>query len=358
MKRILSFLLCVCMALSLLPEQALAQSAEGVEPDDSAECSVSTEPENEEDSAIVKAEKAEEEAVEDTKRQRLAAALKDKTVSILGDSISTFGGVSDNSQYPQTLNQNIGFYPLNNVTTRTETWWQQVTDALGMELGVNNSSDGSRILSDAMLSTNSNDTFSSSLRNTMVIASGKCGSTITWTLDSAGKLTISGTGAMYNYWKKENVPWYSHRESIKTLVVESGVTQIGMYAFYGCEYLTSVSLPEGLTSIGKYAFMSCERLPAITIPSSVTTILNEAFGYCDALKNVVLPDGLTEVGIWLFFGCISLESVTIPDSVTEICDSAFACCYKLKSIDIPDSVRSIGDSAFFTCETLKTVTIP
>ena len=190
------------------------------------------------------------------------------------------------------------------------------------------------------------------------IASGKCGIGLTWTLDSGGKLTISGTGAMYNYWEKENVPWYSHRESIKTLVVESGVTQIGMRAFYGCKYLTTVSLPEGLTGIGKYAFMLCERLPAITIPSSVTTILNEAFGYCEALKNVVLPDGLTEVGVWLFFGCNSLESVTIPDSVTEICESAFVCCYKLKSIDIPDSVRSIGDSAFYACETLKTVTIP
>ncbi len=65
-----------------------------------------------------------------------------KKVSILGDSISTYTGISNNAKYNSTLNKNIGFYPANDVTEKEETWWQQVIDALGMELCVNNSSGG------------------------------------------------------------------------------------------------------------------------------------------------------------------------------------------------------------------------
>jgi hypothetical protein len=42
-------------------------------------------------------------------------------------------------------------------------------------------------------------------------SSGKCGTNLTWTLDSNGTLTISGTGAMKNYENYFNVPWYSNR---------------------------------------------------------------------------------------------------------------------------------------------------
>lgn len=62
-----------------------------------------------------------------------------KKVSILGDSISTFGGV------PNVLNN---VYPNSSVKAQSDTWWQQVIDAMGMELLVNNASGGSRILSD------------------------------------------------------------------------------------------------------------------------------------------------------------------------------------------------------------------
>ena len=76
--------------------------------------------------------------------------LAGKTVSILGDSISTYAGVSNNSAYNHTLSSNVGFYDAGSygIAQQSDTWWQRVIDALGMELCVNNSSGGGRILSD------------------------------------------------------------------------------------------------------------------------------------------------------------------------------------------------------------------
>ncbi|MBQ4546340.1 MAG: SGNH/GDSL hydrolase family protein, partial [Oscillospiraceae bacterium] len=88
-----------------------------------------------------------------------------KKVSILGDSISTYSGVSNNAQYNPALGKNVGFYPVNDVTSREETWWQQTADLLGMEVLVNNSSGGGRVLSDETFSRISGGIFSSSIRN-------------------------------------------------------------------------------------------------------------------------------------------------------------------------------------------------
>ncbi|MBQ2997852.1 MAG: SGNH/GDSL hydrolase family protein, partial [Oscillospiraceae bacterium] len=88
-----------------------------------------------------------------------------KTISILGDSISTYTGVSNNAQYNPALGKNVGFYPVNDVTSRKETWWQQTADLLGMEVLVNNSSGGGRVLSDETFSRISGGAFSSSIRN-------------------------------------------------------------------------------------------------------------------------------------------------------------------------------------------------
>jgi hypothetical protein len=62
--------------------------------------------------------------------------------------------------------------------------------------------------------------------------SGTCGDNLTWTLDeSTGILTIEGSGAMEDYSSNSNAPWYRDRESISTIVIGDGVTNIGQYAF-------------------------------------------------------------------------------------------------------------------------------
>ena len=61
--------------------------------------------------------------------------------------------------------------------------------------------------------------------------SGTCGEALTWTLDEAGTLTISGTGDMTDWSDAAGTPWYAFHDSIETVVIENGVTSIGEYAF-------------------------------------------------------------------------------------------------------------------------------
>ena len=252
-----------------------------------------------------------------------------------------------------------------------------------------------------------------------IIASGDCGkdgSNVTWTLDSAGLLTISGKGEMASYTYDDGPgvtikggPWKNQVRQVRKLIIQDSVTSIGSGAFSICTGLTSVTIPDSVTSIGKYAFYDCTSLTSVTIPNSVTSIGSDAFSVCtgltsatignsvtsigedafssctglteilynakaaadlalgsDVFRNagsssgglrVIIGDGVKKIPSCLFYGCTGLTSVTIPDSVTSIGSSAFYGCTGLSSVTIPDSVTSIGGSAFCGCAGLTCVTI-
>ena len=102
---------------------------------------------------------------------------------------------------------------------------------------------------------------------------GEDGDNLTWSLSSNGTLTINGTGEM-GY----QTPWMSYRDSIKSLVVEEGVTTVGRSAFSGCNQLTSATLPTSLTEIGQSAFLGCFNLEKICLPDTLNAIGDNAFG--------------------------------------------------------------------------------
>ena len=88
-------------------------------------------------------------------------------------------------------------------------------------------------------------------------ASGSCGDNVTWTyVEATQTLTISGSGAMYNYdYSSTHSPWFG--SGVKKAIIEEGVTSIGNYAFHECSGLTSVTIPNSVTSIGDRAFSGC-----------------------------------------------------------------------------------------------------
>lgn len=248
----------------------------------------------------------------------------------------------------------------------------------------------------------------------MAATSGTCGDYLTWTLDDAGTLTISGTGDM------KSKPWSGSCAQIKTLIIHQGVTGISSSAFSNCTNLTEIILPDGLTSIGDRAFSQCRSLSSIVLPSSVksmgnlfigcsnlteitveegaerffdidgvlfsrnnnyndnatliccpgglqgsytvpehTTAINSyAFYGCAGLSSVELPADLTSIRSFAFAECTGLESIKLPSGIVSIESSVFSGCTNLRSVTLPEGVASIGMSAFRGCKSLGNITIP
>nr|AXS01293.1 hypothetical protein [uncultured bacterium] len=200
---------------------------------------------------------------------------------------------------------------------------------------------------------------------------------VTATLDG-GTLTISGSGSMGDYYNGEYYnqpfndypPWYDVGESITSVVIEEGVTRIGLFAFWGSTNLTSVTIPQSVIDIEIGSFFACSKLKTINIhPENTEYIVIDDILYTEDLetlvlypagkseRSVIIPDGVRNI-TELAFIISRIESVTMPNSVRRIGRYAFASCFDLKSIDIPSSVTSIAESVFFACYNLTSVTIP
>ena len=198
------------------------------------------------------------------------------------------------------------------------------------------------------------------LYSSNIVASGTCGAegnngdNLTWILDDEGVLTISGTGAMAS-WNLKGSPWYANKDKIESVMIEDGVTSIGIAAFIDCSSLASITLPNSIRSIGGYVFKNCSSLTSITIPNSVTSIGSYAFSGCSNLASITISNSVKSIGGYVFENCSSLTSITIPNNVKSIGIIAFYNCSSLKSITIPNSVTSIGDSAFRNCSSLTSV---
>lgn len=192
----------------------------------------------------------------------------------------------------------------------------------------------------------------------LTYASGRDGN-ITWHFDSTtGQLTISGTGEMPDYGAKSRLttaPWSAYVTAIRSIVIEPGVTSIGVYAFLSLYRTTSVTIPETVTSIGGYAFYNLVNMTNVTIPASVKNISQGAFGYCTTLTSVTIPAGVTSIEDRTFDYCQKLTSVTIPESVTNIGDEVFKDCISLTNVTIPKNVTKIGKNVFYGCNALTDI---
>ena len=177
---------------------------------------------------------------------------------------------------------------------------------------------------------------------------------------------------------------------IDSVILPEGLTSIGDKAFYCCYDLNTIEIPSSLQTIGSSAFANCEALTAIEIPSAVSKIghyafentairavyINDIASWCNInfssslsnplvnaylylngqpVTNLVIPYGVEKINNYAFIRCRNIETITLPNSITEIGEYAFCGLYRLGDIVIPKSIKTLGASAFASCSNIQIV---
>ena len=187
--------------------------------------------------------------------------------------------------------------------------------------------------------------------------SGTCGDDLTWRLDENNILTISGTGAMwdYDFPGGNKAPWGLQ---VAEVLVEPGTTSIGKCAFYNCSQLTAVTLPDTITKIGDSAFYKCSKLGQAPALTAVESIGDNAFNGCVAMSGITIPDGVTKIGQRAFYECRSITEIQLPAGLTYIETGTFDDCTGLTEVIIPPSVTTIRQQAFYGCSAITKLVVP
>ena len=213
--------------------------------------------------------------------------------------------------------------------------------------------------------------------------SGDCGTTesdhVTWSFNSnTGVLTISGNGAMADYAiitenkvMHTTAPWKAYDSDIKSVIIEPGVTKIGSHAFFMCNNLESVSIPEGVTTIEDRAFWQTS-LKNITIPASVTQIgstIKEVFYQCYDLESITVANGNTAYRsvdgvLYTADGTTLIQypqnkadtSYKMIDEATKIDFLAFNYTQNLQTIDF-NNVTEFADKAVYGNQALQEIVL-
>lgn len=93
------------------------------------------------------------------------------------------------------------------------------------------------------------------------------------------------------------------------------------------------------------------------ILDGVETIRTKAFYKCQFLQHITVPDTVKVIGEKAFFRCSALEEFDMPENIQVIEKDAFSYCSLIKDMSISSSVNSIGEYAFFNCNSLKRMDI-
>lgn len=179
----------------------------------------------------------------------------------------------------------------------------------------------------------------------------------------------TGTMEVISFLKNaQAVPFWYMPEEVSSVQVADGITAIPDDAFWGCENLVNITLPQTVRTIGKGAFGQCVNLTQVNIPEGVTSIGDSAFFLCGSLTQLTIPDSVTSIEGNPFQYMSAEIQVSSRNPVISVVDGVvfnkdhtrlIACpCNKAGAYEIPEGVREIGAHAFQNCDDLTDVTIP
>lgn len=174
---------------------------------------------------------------------------------------------------------------------------------------------------------------------------------------------------------------FYRNDSLEEVALKDGITEIGQFAF-ARSTLKEINIPEGVTDICYGAFYHCDDMISVSLPESIMNVEPKAFAFTAMLENfknsgtdflvnggvllayngsdsqVFVPGGIRVIAAEVFAGHEEIESIRLPDSVLVIGEGAFEGCTALRQVNLGTGVEQIRDRAFGGCSSLEAVKLP
>ena len=122
------------------------------------------------------------------------------------------------------------------------------------------------------------------------------------------------------------------------------VRAIAANAFEGLD-IESVLLPDTVKVIGESAFKSCKKLKEVTFGKGIEKICYYAFWNCNQLSGIVLPDSLKSIGGRCFSGT-ALKSISLPRELEKVDYGCFSLCSNLSAVYMSEGLKEICSRSF------------
>ncbi len=121
-------------------------------------------------------------------------------------------------------------------------------------------------------------------------------------------------------------------DKIGQVVIPNSVLQIGQNAFYGVCAPVSWDVGTKISEIGSYAF-SGYLGAELSLPATVVTIRENAFS--NSTAKIALNEGLVTIEGYAFLGCTGITELYLPSSLTTIGKGAFNGCSGITELNVP-----------------------
>ncbi|KAK8836090.1 hypothetical protein M9Y10_040047 [Tritrichomonas musculus] len=139
------------------------------------------------------------------------------------------------------------------------------------------------------------------------------------------------------------------------------VVSIGDSAFSGNKQITNIIIPDSILYIKKFAFYNCNNLEEMKLPNQLKELENEFISKCNKIKNITIPKSLTTIyrsmDIYWPFTNSFIEKAIIEEGTTNIISHLFYNVKTLKEVILPMSITSIGSYAFGNCPQLNNINL-
>jgi len=152
---------------------------------------------------------------------------------------------------------------------------------------------------------------------------------------------------------------YYRSQNLDNLVLSKGITEVGEFSFARSS-LKSISIPDTTTTISYGAFYHCDALQSVVLPNSIQCVEPKAFTYTKWVEDF-LTDGTGSKTDFLVSGGVLVAyrghstAVDIPEGVRVIAAEVFADHKEISSVHFPNSLTVVGEAAFEGCDGLSTI---